>query len=221
MVEDALQSCIPCLAVTKCSSTAPPIKPHELPRGPWQEVEMDLQGPYPGGEYIFIVIDRYSKWVEMATFQHAPNADEVKTALDHIFYSQGVPFRCQADNGPPFQSKELRRYARKQGFTLKHITPEWPWANGEVERFNRTMKEAVQKGAVENRSIKEAARTFLRTYRATPHTTTGVSPFDAMYGRRMKIDLPLEAESSMVVDRSRVERSQEKMASRKGREHDL
>ena len=61
----------------------------------------------------------------------------------------------------------------------------------------------------------------MRRYRATPHAVTGDSPFEAMYGRRMKIDLPLDAEEGKVVDRARVERSQAKMLSKKGKQHDL
>ena len=41
-----------------------PVKPHELPEGPWLNVEMDFQGPYPNGEYVFGMIDRYSRWPE-------------------------------------------------------------------------------------------------------------------------------------------------------------
>jgi hypothetical protein len=29
-----------------------PIKPRLLPDGPWQQVEMDFQGPYPKGQYV-------------------------------------------------------------------------------------------------------------------------------------------------------------------------
>ena len=132
----------------------------------------------------------------MEIFKHAPNTSEVSSALDKMFDSHGTPISCQADNGPPFQSQELRKYARQQGFTLRHITPEWPQANGEVERFNRTMKAAVQKGVIENQSIRDASRTFMRQYRATPHTITGTSPFEAMYHRRMKIGLPAAAKKS-------------------------
>ena len=138
-----------------------------------------------------------------------------------MFDSQGIPGSCQSDNGPPFQSKELRRYARRQGFTLRHITPEWPRANGEVERFNRTMKEAVQKGSLENRTIRETAGSFMRSYRATPHTVTMVSPFEAMYQRRMKVDLPMDAEAGHLVDRAKVDAAQKKMIVRRGQEHTL
>ena len=145
-VEEAVRKCIPCLAVNNENGRQPPVKPHELPKGPWQVIEMDLQGPYPSGEYIFVMIDRYSKWPEVALFRKAPDSKDVKTAMGLIFDDKGVPFKCQSDNGSPFQSDELKKFARKEGFILKHITPEWPRANGEVERFNRSIKAAVQKG---------------------------------------------------------------------------
>jgi hypothetical protein len=42
-----------------------------------------------------------------------------------------------------------------------------------------------------------------------------------MFGRKMKTDLPLAAQESKTVDRSRVEREQEKMTLKKGRPHGL
>ena len=156
----------------------------------------------------------------MEIFRRAPDAGQVIAALNRVFDNQGVPQSCQADNGPPFNAKELHRFARRQGFMLRHITPEWPRANGEVERFNRTMKEAVQKGTLENKSIREAASVFMRRYRATPHTVTGVSPFEAMYQRRMKIDLPIRAAKGEIIDQTRVEEAQKKMKRRKGKDHD-
>ena len=50
-----------------------PIKPSDLPNGPWQQVEMDFQGPYPNGEYIFVMIDQYSQWPEIKILKKAPN----------------------------------------------------------------------------------------------------------------------------------------------------
>jgi len=79
MVEQKVQNCRRCQAVTD-SSRKPLVKPHELPPGPWQEIEMDLQGPYPTGQYIFAMIDRFSKWVEIAIHGQAPNA---QTTIRH------------------------------------------------------------------------------------------------------------------------------------------
>ena len=159
--------------------------------------------------------------MEIAIFRHAPDAKEIKKAMSTVFDDKGVPFKCQSDNGPPFQSEELKQFARKEGFILKHITPEWPRANGEVERFNRTLKATAQKGSIENKPIKEALQPFIRMYRATPHSTTGVSPYEALFGRKMKVDLPVLATESNAIDRNKVERGQDKMRERPGKSHKL
>jgi hypothetical protein len=221
MVEQQVQNCRRCQAVTD-SSRKPMVKPHDLPSGPWQELEMDLQGPYPTGQYIYALIDRYSKWVEISIYRQAPDAQTVIRSMRQIFDSQGIPAMCQADNGPPFDSEELRRFAKSEGFDLKHVTPEWPRANGEVERFNKTMKAAVQKGIMEGNTIQEAAQVFLRSYRATPHATTEVSPFEAMYNRKMSVGLPTRNEPCQVIDREMVETKQRKMVEKSGgKDHQL
>ena len=47
-------------------------------------------------------------------------------------------------NGPPFPSDARKKFAKEEGFHRKHINSEWSRANDTVERFNRSMKEAVQ-----------------------------------------------------------------------------
>ena len=220
MVEESLRGCIPCMAVNK-ENTAPPIRPHEFPKGPWQVLEMDFQGPYPTGEYLFVLIDRFSKWAEVIVFRRLPDAKTLKKSMSVIFDDKGVPYTCQSDNGPPFQADELKQFAKKEGFVLKHITPEWPRANGEVERFNRTLKATIQKGAIENESIKKSVQTFIRAYRATPHSTTGVSPYEAMFGRKMKGDLPSVPMESNMINRDKIKDFHRKMQARPGKPHQL
>ena len=72
----------------------------------------------------------------------------LQPAIEDIFRGQGRPEIVQSDNGSPFQSREMRKFSEEMGYQHKHITPEWPKANGMVERFNRSMKEAVQAGLI-------------------------------------------------------------------------
>ena len=91
-----------------------------------------------------------------------------------------------------------------------------------MERFNRSVKAAVQKGKLENKSIKDSIQPFLRAYRASPHSTTAISPYQAMFGRRMKIDMPLTPGDSSAICREDVERRQKKMAEQApGKPHNL
>ena len=103
-VENKVRECLPCQAVQPASNEQP-IKPSELPSGPWQYVEMDFQGPYPNGDYIFIMIDRYSHWPEMVFFRNAPNANTTIAAMRSMFTDKSVPYVCQSDNGSLFSQK--------------------------------------------------------------------------------------------------------------------
>ena len=127
-------------------------KPHDFPEGPWLNVRMDFQGPYLNREYVFVMIDRYSRWPECKIMKRAPDAKMTCNAIREVIRNQGRPEFLQSDNGPPFQSKEMRSFAEEMGYDHVHITPEWPKANGMVERFNRSMKEAVQAGCLEGKA---------------------------------------------------------------------
>ena len=210
-VERQVRECLSCQAVQP-PRNAQPIKPLVLPKAPWQYVEMDFQGPYPNGDYIMIIIDRYSRWPEMAFFRKAPNAKQTISAMETIFANKGTPEVCQSDNGPPFQSSEMADFAKWAGFYHKHITPEWPRANGTVERFNRSMKEAIQAGCVDEKPLRRAAIEFIGMYRATPHSATDISPYAAMYGgRQMRSSFPVVLEDDGQVDRVKDEQYKKKM----------
>ena len=84
----------------------------------------------------------------------------------------GIPEVVKTDNGPPFQSEDFANFAKYLNLTPQRITPLWPEANGEAERFMRTLKKAVQTAETDGRSWRQSLWTFLCNYRATPHTTT-------------------------------------------------
>ena len=90
-----------------------------------------------------------------------------------------IPKVCKSDNGPPFNGSEFKEYALRMGFAHRKITPLWPEANGEVERFMRTLKKFLQTAG----NWKEELHAFLRNYRSTPHCTTGVCPAEVLFKR--------------------------------------
>jgi hypothetical protein len=62
------------------------------------------------------------------------------------------------------------------GFKHRKFTPLWPRANGEVERFVKTLKKYINAVKTEGKNWRKEIQVFLRNYRTTPHTTTGVAP---------------------------------------------
>lgn len=69
--------------------------------------------------------------------------------------------------------------------------PYHPATNGLVERFNRTIKQAVKTSVKSGKTVQEAIQEFLLIYRATPHSVTDASPSSLFLGRTVKTRLDL------------------------------
>ena len=117
---------------------------------------------------------------------HSTSAKAVLPKLDRVFAAYGVPQVVKSDNGPPFNGHEFAQFADYLGFKHRRVTPLWPEANGEVERFMKTFGKELRTTS----NWKQQMYQFLRNYRATPHCTTGVAPATALFGRPIRIKLP-------------------------------
>ena len=188
LVEECVAECIPCQATTQVKNSEP-LQMTNLPKSPWQNVSVDFCGPFPSGDYLLVVIDDHSRYPEVEILKTTSSKSTIPR-LDKIFSSFGVPQEVKTDNGPPFNSTDFRTFAQYLGFSHRKITPYWPQANGEVERFMRTLEKAIRTAQIEGKPWKQELYTFLRNYRATPHSTTDVPPYDAMFQRPMKTKLP-------------------------------
>ena len=79
---------------------------------------------------------------------------------------------------------------RLQTTSDSKVTPKWARANGEVERFVRTVKKVSKTAKLEQKNYKQEQNKLLRNYHAAPHSTTRVAPATALFGRPMKTKLP-------------------------------
>ena len=191
MVEEMVSQCIPCQAANHSPlPSCEPLKMSTLPPGPWQELSIDFCGPFPSGDYLLVVVDDYSRYPEVEILK-STSAKAVIPHLDSIFARQGIPNVVRTDNGPPFNSHDFHLYATHLGFKHRKVTPAWPKANGEVERLMRTLEKAIRVAVIEHKSWKQELFTFLRQYRATPHSTTARSPSELLNGRKLKSTLPV------------------------------
>ena len=187
-VEDVCKQCIPCLS-SSTSTNMEPLKMTRIPEQPWTNLSADFCGPFPTGEYLLVIIDDHSRF-PIVEIIHSTSARTVIPVLDKVFSIFGIPKVLKTDNGPPFQSTEFANFATYLGFHHQKITPLWPRANGEAERFMRTLSKAIKTANVEGLNWKQELCKFLRNYRATPHSTTSISPAESLLGRPLRTKLP-------------------------------
>ena len=83
-----------------------------LPPEPWHTIHMDFCGPFPTGEYLFVVIDAYSRFPEVEVV-HSTSARSTIPKMDRIFATHGIPRVIRSDNGPPFSGEEIKAFMKK------------------------------------------------------------------------------------------------------------
>ena len=186
LVEEKVRNCLPC-QVSCTNTNREPLKMTHITR-PWEEVSVDF-ADVGNGYHIMVLVDDFTRYPEVEVLSSL-TARAVIPKLEGIFARWGVPRVVKSDNGPPFQSKEFADYAKTSGFRQRRVTPLWPEANGEAERFVKTIKKPINAAKMSNKNWQYEMNIFLRNYRATPHASTKIPPATAMIGRPIRTGLP-------------------------------
>ena len=186
--EKRCAECYGCQMVTK-NVPPPPLKSTPLPNKPWEEVAVDLMGPLPSGEHLLVLVDYYSRWIEVDVIR-ITSSKTIIHCLDAQFARHGLPKGLRTDNGSNLVSKEVEDYLNEMGIEHRYTTPLWPRANGEVERQNRSLLKSMRAAHAEGQNWREELNRFLLAYRSTPHSTTGKSPAELLFRRKLTTKMP-------------------------------
>ena len=198
-LEELCKSCPDCLALRATPPKAE-LHPWEWPSHPWHRIHVDYAGPVEG-RFFLIIVDAHSKWVDIYNTKGTTTSETVR-CLQHSFAQFGLPISIVSDNGPCFISQEFKEFVENSG--IRHITTAVykPSTNGLAEKMVQTFKKALRTSSSD---IQLTIDRFLFNYRMTPHSTTGISPAELMFGRRLRsrLDLlwPSESVSARVHDR--------------------
>ncbi|CAF4344192.1 unnamed protein product, partial [Rotaria magnacalcarata] len=73
---------------------------------PWNTIGIDLTGPLPktrrGNTYILVVIDYFTKWVELFALANTKAKTIAQIFVDEVLCRFGFPVRVISDNGVQF-----------------------------------------------------------------------------------------------------------------------
>ncbi|KAL5484391.1 hypothetical protein EMCRGX_G020882 [Ephydatia muelleri] len=182
-LEEKVAACEAC-QVNHKSPTPVLLHPWEFPSRPWSRVHVDFAGPFLGKQFI-ILVDASTKWLEVGIVA-SPSSQQAVKFLRSVFSTHGLPDILVSDNGSAFSSSEFEEFVKRNGFRHIRVAPYHPASNGAAERAVQTLKEYLSKtrGDLETRLSR-----FLFQYRLTPHTSTGSSPAELLFGRRPKSHL--------------------------------
>ena len=158
---------------------------------PFQRIAMDLVGPISpvsdrGKRYILTIVDyatRYPEAVALSTI----DTETVSEALLDIYSRVGVPKEVLTDMGTQFTSEVMKEVGRLLSLKQMTSTPYHPICNGLVEKFNGTLKLMLKRLCAERpKDWDRYINSLLFAYREAPQESTGFSPFEILYGRKVR-----------------------------------
>ena len=160
-----------------------PVYQWSIPDNVWERSHVDFAGPFEG-QYWLVISDALSKWPEIKLMSKI-TTDKLCDKLEDLFTTFGFPKIIVSDNGPQFTAQDFKEFCKSRG--ILHITssPYHPRTNGLAERMVRTFKTRMATSKHDKLTWNQRLKNFLFTYRNTPHSTTGKSPAQMMFGRQL------------------------------------
>ena len=165
-VTNKIKTCHPC-QVTSVPPREPPVVMTKLPDGPWKQLGMDISGPFENKYYLLSVIDYYSRFPPLEIITSITS----QTIISHLhkwFSILGYPREIRSDNAQNMVSAEMEAFFKENGIKHSYSMPFFPRQNGEIERFNRSLKKYVQTAVVEKKNWRTERQTFLLHYYIQP-----------------------------------------------------
>ncbi|XP_062714057.1 uncharacterized protein K02A2.6-like [Aedes albopictus] len=197
-VERAVKSCLDCQVVGKLVP-AEPMEVRRMPENPWEVLHLDTLGPLPSGNSLLVIIDPYSRYRVIEVLRQTTSTDIVDR-LRPLFMRLGIPNVIITDNARNFSSKVMEDFCGELGVKLRHTTPYWPQANGEVERQNRSILKVLRISELNKSNWKQDLEEYNYVYALTPHPATGYSPAELAFGRKFRDWIPHPFQLTGVLD---------------------
>ena len=152
------------------------------PSAPWSRIHLDYAGP-SAGQMFLVLVDAHSKWLEVFHVS-AATSSETSHHLRTTFAQFGLPHTVMTDNESCFTSEEFEVFLAKNGVCHIKTAPYHPSSNGQAECAVQVFKNGYKK--TKEGTISDRLARFLFLYRIAPHSTTGSSPAELMFGRNLR-----------------------------------
>ena len=148
-IKDFVAQCHSCQTMKSPGITTAALSPLPVPSACWRIISLDAITQLPkttsNMDCIIVFVDQFSKMVRLIpTVSTLDGPGFAKLFFQHIYPHYGLPLGICSDRGVQWNNAFFRSVCSHMGIQL-HLTFSYhPQANGQVERMNRVIEEALR-----------------------------------------------------------------------------
>ena len=186
------RSCEVCQRCSKSKSRKVPLMERQVMSEPFEVLAFDLVGPFPpakyGYRYVLTAICMGSKWPEAIPLK-TQTAKAVASGMIEVFSRTGIPLQLLSDQGSQFLGSLVTHLCRDLRIDKLKTAPYHPECNGVVERMHGTLGPMLTKASKMGLDWVEQLPFAMFALRSAPNKDTGFSPYQLVYGHRVRTPL--------------------------------
>ena len=157
-------------------------------REPLESLAMDILGPLTktksGCEYLLVICCRFTKLTQVVPLRSITAYNLAVAFCTHWVFKYGPPRYLLCDNAQYFTAKFFQAVCRHLGIENRFVTTYHPQANGQVERYNRTLVAMLRNYVNDHQNDwDQYAEALTYAYNNHVHRSTGTTPFELVLSR--------------------------------------
>ena len=196
--------------VQHCEACQYLAKQHHLPveqlqnipiSGPFACWGLDMIGPFKkaqgGYTHVLVAIDKFTKWIEFKPIASLTAAKAVEFIQDIIFHF-GIMNSIITDLVSNFTGSEFFDFCEQRSICIKYVSVAHPRANGQVERANGMILDALKKKIFDKKErlagkwIRELPYVVWSLRTQPSKALAGNTPFFMVYGSEAVLPADLQ-----------------------------
>lgn len=187
-VQEQVGACLHCQRRKQWHQRPEPEQRPIATQRPMELWALDFIGPLEitsrGNRYILTMCDQFTRWPEAVALPDQSASAVASAIMTKIVCTHGVPEKIVTDQGRNFESQLISHLSHLLGISKVRTTAYHPQGNGMCEKLNGTLVDILASLVNSDGNDWDSCLDLaLWHYRTKRHATTGITPFETVFGR--------------------------------------
>ena len=197
-----VKNCHVCLSSKiNCRATTSPLRPLPVPSRPGEMIAIDhkvlSRRTDEGNAYVFVIIDHFSNYTLYIPVKSETAYDSAQAFVRHYICYFSIPKILISDKAQSFMSVFFNTIAQLLNIRLRSSAGQAKRSNGKCEMAIKKLNQGLKlysTDLIDDRKIEQILPIIQLSVAASPQPSTGLSPFEILFGYSISLPIPIEME---------------------------